>query len=103
METEIAKKVLSEWGMIYLLFFMIVWGFIRKGIPYLINLFSEIRKDFLDALKSQQDTFERTLKIISDDFVKRVEKSDNWHEKHNQELQKYKDEFTEIKELIKKK
>ena len=85
-ELWLMEKIFTEWGMIYLLFFMMVWGFIWKGIPYLINLFSEIRKDFLLALKSQQDTFERTLKTISDDFVKRVEKSDNWHEKHQEEL-----------------
>ena len=93
---EIAKQIFSEWWMIYLLFFMIVWGFIWKWVPYLINLFSEIRKDFLQALKSQQDTFEKTLQIILDDFIKRVEKSDTWHEKHQSEL-------NEIKNILIKK
>ena len=93
---EIAMKIFSEWGMVYLLFFMIVWGFIWKWVPYLINLFSEIRKDFLQALKSQQDTFEKTLQIILDDFIKRVEKSDTWHEKHQSEL-------NEIKNILIKK
>ena len=96
MEMEIAKQIFSEWWMVYLLFFMIVWGFIWKWVPYLINLFSEMRKDFLQALKSQQDTFEKTLQIISDDFVKRVEKSDVWHEKHQSEL-------NEIKNILIKK
>ena len=96
MELEIAKQIFSEWGMIYLLFFMIVWGFIWKWVPYLINLFSEMRKDFLQALKSQQDTFEKTLQTISDDFIKRVEKSDIWHEKHQIEL-------NEIKNILIKK
>ena len=93
---EIAKQIFSEWGIIYLLFFIIVWGFIRKWVPYLINLFSEIRKDFLQALKSQQETFEKTLRTISDDFIKRVEKSDTWHEKHQSEL-------SEIKSILIKK
>ena len=93
---EIAMKIFSEWGMVYLLFFMIVWGFIWKWVPYLINLFSEIRKDFLQALKSQQDTFEKTLQIILDDFIKKVEKSDTWHEKHQSEL-------NEIKNILIKK
>ena len=97
MELEIAKQIFSEWGMIYLLFFMIVWGFIWKWVPYLINLFSEIRKDFLLALKEQQETFEKTLKIISDDFVKRVEKSEIWHEKHQNELSEIKDILTKKK------
>ena len=96
MELEIAKQIFSEWGMIYLLFFMIVWGFIWKGIPYFINLFSEMRKDFLLALKSQQETFEKTLKTISDDFIKKVEKSESWHEKHQNEL-------NEIKNILTKK
>ena len=93
---EIAMKIFSEWGMVYLLFFMIVWGFIWKWVPYLINLFSEIRKDFLQALKSQQDTFEKTLQTILDDFIKKVEKSDTWHEKHQSEL-------NEIKNILIKK
>ena len=93
---EIAKQIFSEWWMVYLLFFMIVWGFIWKWVPYLINLFSEIRKDFLQALKSQQDTFEKTLQIILDDFIKKVEKSDTWHEKHQSEL-------NEIKNILIKK
>ena len=93
---EIAKQIFSEWWMIYLLFFMIVWGFIWKWVPYLINLFSEIRKDFLQALKSQQDTFEKTLQTILDDFIKKVEKSDTWHEKHQSEL-------NEIKNILIKK
>ena len=93
---EIAKQIFSEWWMVYLLFFMIVWGFIWKWVPYLINLFSEIRKDFLQALKSQQDTFEKTLQTILDDFIKRVEKSDTWHEKHQSEL-------SEIKNILIKK
>ena len=96
MELEIAKQIFSEWGMIYLLFFMIVWGFIWKWVPYLINLFSEMRKDFLLALKSQQETFEKTLKTISDDFIKKVEKSESWHEKHQSEL-------NEIKNILTKK
>ena len=96
MEMEIAKQIFSEWWMVYLLFFMIVWGFIWKWVPYLINLFSEIRKDFLQALKSQQDTFEKTLQTILDDFIKRVEKSDTWHEKHQSEL-------NEIKNILIKK
>ena len=96
MELEIAKQIFSEWGMIYLLFFMIVWWFIWKGIPYFINLFSEMRKDFLLALKEQQETFEKTLKIISDDFIKKVEKSESWHEKHQNEL-------NEIKNILTKK
>lgn len=94
---EIAKQIFSEWWMVYLLFFMIVWGFIWKWVPYLINLFSEIRKDFLQALKSQQDIFEKTLKTISDDFIKRVEKSESWHEKHQNELNEIKDILTKKK------
>lgn len=93
---EIAKQIFSEWGMVYWLFFIIVWGFIWKWVPYLINLFSEMRKDFLQALKSQQDTFEKTLQTISDDFIKRVEKSEVWHEKHQSEL-------SEIKNILIKK
>ena len=93
---EIAKQIFSEWWMVYLLFFIIVWGFIWKWVPYLINLFSEMRKDFLQALKSQQDTFEKTLQTISNDFIKRVEKSDVWHEKHQNEL-------SEIKNILIKK
>ena len=93
---ELAKQIFSEWGIVYLLFFMIVWGFIWKWVPYLINLFSEMRKDFLQALKSQQDTFEKTLQTILDDFIKRVEKSDTWHEKHQSEL-------NEIKNILIKK
>jgi len=97
MELEIAKQIFSEWGMIYLLFFMIVWGFIWKGVPRLVNFFSEMRKDFLLALKEQRETFEKTLKTISDDFVRRVEKSDIWHEKHQNELSEIKDILTKKK------
>lgn len=93
---EIVKQIFSESWMVYWLFFIIVWGFIWKWVPYLINLFSEMRKDFLQALKSQQDTFEKTLQTISDDFIKRVEKSDIWHEKHQNEL-------SEIKNILTKK
>lgn len=93
---QLLQQVFTEGGLIYLLFFMIVWWFIWKGIPYFVNLFSEIRKDFLLALKLQQETFEKTLKTISDDFVKRVEKSESWHEKHQNEL-------NEIKSILIKK
>jgi hypothetical protein len=61
----------------------------------MISLFTELRKDFLLALKEQQSIFEKTLKTISDDFVKRVEASEKWHDKHSTQLE-------EIKNLIKK-
>ena len=97
MELEIAKQIFSEWGMIYLLFFMIVWGFIWKVVPPIVNFFSEMRKDFLLALKEQQENIKKTLKTISDDFVRRVEKSDIWHEKHQNELSEIKDILTKKK------
>jgi len=56
-----------------------------------------MRKDFLLALKEQQETFEKTLKTISDDFVKKVEKSESWHEKHQNELSEIKDILTKKK------
>jgi hypothetical protein len=34
--------------------------------------------------------FEKTLNNISDDFVKRVEASEKWHEKHSNQLDEIK-------------
>lgn len=101
--TDIISKTFEQW-IIYGLFVLLVILFIRKWIPFLVEEFKKIREDFLTALEdqhntfertldSQQKTFERTLKVISDDFIKRVEKSESWHRNHSEELK-------EIKKII---
>ena len=97
MELELLFKFITEKWIIYGLFIIIVVGFIRKGIPFLVNVFKELNASFLLALQSQQKSFdesckqqqrvfELTLNKISEDFVKKMEASDSWHQKHNEKL-----------------
>jgi len=96
MEVEFFKTILSEWWLIYLLFFMIVWGFIWKWVPYIANTFKEIVIDFKDTLKEMQLSYKEELKEIRETFIFQIEKSNNWHESHNQKID-------EIKNLVKSK
>ena len=93
---EIMKQILTEWWLIYLLFFIIIWWFILKWVPYLAVKFEAMINNFTNTLKDQQETFRESLNKISEDFVKQIEKSNSWHEKHSNQLD-------EIKNLLSKK
>lgn len=93
---QLLTTILTEWWLIYMLFFMIVWGFILKWIPYLASKFEAIILNFNKTLEDQQETFKLSLNKISEDFVKQIEKSNVWHEKHSSQLD-------EIKNLLVKK
>jgi len=62
-------KILSENGLIYLLFFMIIGGFIWKGIPYLTKAFENIVEKFLITLEKMQINYKEELKEIRETFI----------------------------------
>lgn len=93
---QIFSTILNESWIVYLLFFMIVAWFIWKWIPALVSRFDKMNEDFRTSLKEQQETFERTLTKIADDFMSQINQSNSFHEKHSNELK-------EIKEILKKK
>ena len=39
MEVDLIAKIFSEWGLVYGLFFIIVWWFVWKGVPYMAGKF----------------------------------------------------------------
>ena len=82
----ILNAILTESWLIYFLFTIIVGWWVRKWIPFIIKRFDKMNEDFRISLKSQQETFERTLRSISDDFIKQIQKSESWHERHDQKL-----------------
>ena len=96
-ELWLMEKIFTEWGMIYLLFFMIVAWFIWKGIPYLLKKFDDTTILFASTLKDQQELFSKEIDKISQTFLSQIEKSNSRHDKHSQQL----DEIKHI--LIKKK
>ena len=87
-------QTITETGVIQWLFILIVVLFILKWIPFIVNQFTKIHANFLTALEKQQQTFEHTLNSISNDFIKRVETSEIWHQNHNHELQEIKNILT---------
>ena len=100
---ELLIKIFTEWWIIYMLFTVIVGGFILKGIPYMVNRFEQIIKDFNITMKEQQTTFERSLNKISEDFLLKITKSEQSHERIiNQLLENWKI-IKEIKDIVSKK
>lgn len=106
MELELLSWLISEKWIIYWLFVFIIVGFIRKWIPYILTKFEQANQNFINtlnaqqenfnkAMREQQDTFKDTLKTISEDFVRKIEGSEIWHQNHNQKLES-------IVELLKK-
>ena len=91
MEAEILKQVFNEWGLIYLLFFMIVGWAVLKGVPYIANKFDSMITNFTTTIKEQQEIFRDSLNKISNDFVIQIEKSNAWHESHSKELREIRD------------
>lgn len=89
LDLNFIKQIVEVWT-VYGLFIFIMIFTIRKWIPFLIENFKTLNASFLKALKDQQDMFEKTLNNISDDFVKRVEASEKWHEKHSNQLDEIK-------------
>ena len=83
---NLMTQIFNESWLIYLLFFMIIWLTIWKWIPFLAKMFLDMRKEFTDALKEQQKTFEKTLDKISTDFVAQIRNSEEWHQKHDKKL-----------------
>jgi hypothetical protein len=49
-------------------------------------MFLDMRKEFTEALKEQQQTFEKSLEKISTDFVSQIRNSEEWHQKHDKKL-----------------
>ena len=98
------SKILSEGWLIYLLFFMIVAGFIWKGIPYLLKKFDETTLLFAKALIAQQTLFKEELEKISRDFLKQVTESNAWHTTFNIRQEEYgrrqEDHWKKIEEII---
>ena len=95
MDLNFIKQIVEVW-VVQWLFILIVVGFIWKWIPFIVKEFTEINTNFLIAVKEQQELFKTTLQSISDDFVKRVEASERWHETHSKQLD-------EIKNILAKK
>lgn len=100
---ELLIKILSEGWIIYMLFTIIVGWFIVKWIPYMVNRFEQIIKDFNLTMKEQQLTFERSLNKISEDFLIKITKSEKSHEKIINQLLENGAIIKEIKEIVSKK
>jgi succinate dehydrogenase flavin-adding protein (antitoxin of CptAB toxin-antitoxin module) len=49
-------------------------------------MFLDMRKEFTEALKEQQQTFEKTLEKISTDFVAQIRNSEERHKRHDKKL-----------------
>jgi len=75
---------------------MIVGWFVWKWLPYIANTFKEIVIDFKDTLKEMQLSYKQELKEIKETFISQIEKSNHWHESHNQKID-------EIRTIIKTK
>ncbi len=73
-------KVFSESGLIYLLFFMIVGGFIWKGIPYLLEKYDKTTESFVTTLKELQTAHNENIHSMNTTFLAHIEKNDNGHQ-----------------------
>ena len=93
-------KILSEGWLIYLLFFMIVAGFIWKGIPYLLQKFDETTALFALTIANQQSLFKEELGKISHDFLKQVTESNTWHTTFNVRQEEHGKKIEEIIAII---
>lgn len=71
-------KIFSESWLIYLLFFMIVGGFIYKWVPYLLKKFDDVTVMFANTIKQLQETHREDMKILSDVFISQIKES-NWN------------------------
>lgn len=92
----IFKQILSEQGLIYLMFFISFITLVWKGFPALYNIYEKQQESFLLALKQQQENFKEDLEKISQTFLSQIEKSDAWHEQHNAKLDEIKDSVNKI-------
>ena len=77
---QILMKVLSEGGVIQFLFTLIVWGFIWKGVPYLLKKFDDVVLTFANSLKELQETHRKDMETISAVFLAQIKESNLNHQ-----------------------
>lgn len=86
-------QVLSQWWVIVALFVVTFLGFLWKWIPAIFKKFEDItnehkaevkenQKLFQIAFDVQRVTFEETMTKIVATFNEQINKSNDWHEKH---------------------
>lgn len=105
---EIFLKVFSETGIIAWLFVATFLAFLWRGIPAIFKKFEDITREhkeetrqnqekFQEAFDRQRTTFEDTMKSIADTFNAQIQKSNDWHEKHSNNLVEIKNEIKNLK------
>ena len=82
-------KLLSDFGITWGLYIIIVLWFLWYT-PKLIRLHFEM-------IKEMQQTFKDSLEKITDLFEKKIEDSNKWHMKHQEEHRNHKADLAEIK------
>lgn len=79
MET-LLLKVMSEGWLIYLLFFMIVWGFIWYGVPFIAKKFDDITMMFSKSLEDMLKSHRIDMDIIKEVFIAQIKESNLNHQ-----------------------
>lgn len=96
MEAE-TFKIFSEFWIVWWLLIIIVISLIywlKKLIPYLWQT-------HLEAINGMHDKFSANLDKITDTFLKKVEESEKWHNKHSEKLDVIHKEIIECKQIKK--
>lgn len=83
---SILKDVLSQNGVISLLFVASFLAFIYKGIPYAVKKFDDILTTFQAMQTTQHIFFKEELQKISQTFISQIENSKASHESHDRKL-----------------
>lgn len=105
---EILLKVFSETWIIAGLFVATFLAFLWRGIPVIFQKFETItqqhkeeirenQKNFQESFDRQRITFENTMKEIVVTFNAQIQKSNDWHEKHSDNLIGIKNEIRNLK------
>ena len=89
-------KVFTEGGLIYLLFFLIIAGFLKYGIPFFVKKFEDMSLVFSNTLKEMQAAHREDMNTISEVFITQIKESNTNHTITHAKLE-------EIKTIINKK
>ena len=72
-------KIFTEGGLIYLLFFLIIAGALKYGIPFFVQKFEDMSVVFATTLKEMQAAHREDMNTISEVFITQIKESNTNH------------------------
>lgn len=75
----IAMKVFTEWGIIYLLFFLIIVWFLKYGIPFFVKKFEDMSIMFANTLRDLQIDHRKDMDNMNEMYRDQIKESNINH------------------------